>query len=207
MEIPRQRIQDTLDLVKNIESLKYIHYRDYYKHIDHENFQICTKTDFKKIDLEGRHVKHMWNILIENNKNEIIYQHKSRSKSEYLILKNGTVYRMSDHWGAVASCEWTLDGKGELRMSVFEYGDWEIGVSNLNEFKEFRRKNDRRVDIMINPLWINQIIVVEPLKNLLYLLKKDPGFKELPVEDKRLIGETFGHLEKELRNTTSKACN
>jgi hypothetical protein len=125
---------------------------------------------------------------------ETIYEYISPKGSKYIITPNGDVYRLSNHWGAVASCEWTLEGKGELCMSVFISGDWELGVANLSEFKIFRRKFDRNRDIIINPIWQEKIIKIEPVLKKLEKLKSEYIFDFLPDDDKRLIGSNVGYF-------------
>lgn len=108
------------------------------------------------------------------------------------------VYRFSNHWGAVASCEWTREGQGQLAMSVFESGDWEIGVANLKDFEVFRRTVDRKQDMILNPVWIEHMETLRPTSEKLNELKYHPDFKNLPSKDKQFIGENFGIFRKEL---------
>jgi len=199
MKIPRENIESQRNFVSELDGIKYIHYRELHKEIDSTNFQICTKVDFKAIEKNPEHknIHETWGRL--QNDCVVTYFHKSKSGSRYFIDDQENVYRFSDHWGAVASCEWTREGKGQLAMSVFESGDWEIGVANLKDFQIFRRNVDRNADILINPQWINQIIVITPLRDELQELKKQPEFKDLPVEDKKLIGESFGFFNKTLK--------
>jgi len=197
MRIPRKRIQKAHNLISKLKSIKYVHFRDVYKEIDHTNFQTGTKTDFKKIPII--HNAHCtWDKLSKEFADSIILKYKSKTNSKYFILKNGDVYRLSNHWGAVSSCEWTLDGKGELRCSVFVTGEWEIGVSNLKHFSTFRRNQVRRCDIIINPEWEKQMIPVILIKDELYKLKTKYIFDFIPVEDKKLIGKSYYTICKEL---------
>ncbi len=83
-------------------------------------------------------------------------------------------------------------------MSIFESGDWEIGVANLKDFKIFRRSVDRRVDMILNPKWIEKMKTFIPLKDKLWELKNNPEFNNLPNDDKRLIGENCGFFHKQL---------
>jgi hypothetical protein len=208
MDIPRQEIEETKKLIEELNSIKKIHYRELYKEIDHTNFQTCTKVDFKSIEVEcnPENVRKIWGTLLfelgrENNyeESEIIFAHKSRSGSEYIVTRDGYVYRLSDHWGAVATCEWTLDGKGELRMSVMTTGPWQIGVANLEKFKIFRRKQPRKEDIIINPKWVEMIKVIIPLTQTLYDIKYSPEFITLSGPDKQLIGATHGNFSRILK--------
>ena len=200
MDIPRQAIEDAKQLVDQLNSIKHIHYRDLYQKIVHTNFQICTKVDFNEITSTYENIKEMWGRLKNSLEPITILKHKSSSGSSYIVTETGDVYRFSNHWGAVASCEWTLDGTGELMMSVFTTGPWQIGVANLKDFQIFRRKNDRRVDIILNPEWVRLIKVIIPLTETLGLIKNSEDFKSLPGPDKQLVGATHGkfhHILKE----------
>ena len=198
MEIPREYIIGQRNLIMKLNSVKFIHYRDLYKNIDSTNFQICTKVDFKAIEQDTTHdtIRETWGRL--KNSCVVTYEFRSKTGSQYFIDDKDNVYRFSNHWGAVASCEWTREGEGQLMMSVFESGDWEIGVASLKDFQIFRRSVDRRVDIILNPKWIVKMKRIIPARKKLYTLKCKPEFKNLPVEDKKFIGENYGFFHKQL---------
>ena len=198
MRIPRKFIGGQREFLQSLYNIKYIHYRDLHTEIDSTNFQICTKVDFKAIEKNPDHenIQETWGRLMHETKHD--YYYKSKSKSEYFIDENDNVYRFSNHWGAVASCEWTREGQGQLMMSVFECGEWEIGVANLKDFEVFRRTFDRKVDKVLNPVWIEHMKSLIPTSEKLHTLKHHPDFKELPSVDKQFIGENFGIFRKEL---------
>ena len=198
MRIPRKHITSQREVLQRLFSIKYIHYRDRYKNIDSTNFQICTKVDFKAIEQDAAHenIRETWGRL--KHENIVTYEFTSRSKSQYFIDDNENVYRLSNHWGAVASCEWTREGEGQLAMSVFDSGDWEIGVANLKDFVIFRRQFDRRRDMVLNPEWVEKIKKLIPTSEKLTELKFSPDFKDRPAKDKQFIGENYGMFKKEL---------
>ena len=196
MRIPRKHIGGQREFLQSLYKIKYIHYRDLHKEIDSSNFQICTKVDFKAVPDTYNNIRETWGRLRHEFNPD--YYFKSKTGSEYFITDDGNVYRLSNHWGAVASCEWTRNGEGQLAMSVFESGDWEIGVANLKEFEVFRRTVDRRQDKILNPEWINQMITLIPTSEKLTELKYHPDFKNLPSKDKQFIGENYGMFKKEL---------
>jgi len=198
MRIPRKYIGGQREFLQSLYKIKYIHYRDLHKEIDSTNFQICTKADFKAIDQDPNHknIRETWGRLKASM--NVTYDFTSRTKSQYVMDDQDNVYRLSNHWGAVASCEWTREGEGQLMMSVFDSGDWEIGVANLKDFEVFRRPFDRKRDKILNPEWITQMKTLIPTSEKLYALKHHPDFQELPKEDKQLIGENFGIFRKEL---------
>lgn len=198
MNVPRQLISTTRKYIKDIDDIKYIHFRDLYKNIDSTNYQLCTKTDFKEIQDTCGNIFETWGRLKHSFGDKVTYEYRSKSGSKYFIVDNN-VYRLSNHWGAVASCEWTLDGKGELMMSVMVSGDWQLGVANLNDFKVFRRKQDRKVDILLNPEWIEKMKPMVKVRDKLLSLRDSDSFKFIRNEDKQLIGMTYGMLSKELK--------
>jgi hypothetical protein len=199
MDIPRLEIEETKKFIQEQESIKYVHYRDLYKHIDHLNFQICTKVDFKEIKPTHENVKESWGRLKHSFVGDIIFEYKSKSGSEYFITSNGNVYRFSDHWGAVSTCEWTLDGTGELYQSLMICGPLQMGVANLRDFVIFRRKHPRKVDILINPQWTAKIVEIVPLVVKLESIKFSPEFQDLPGPDKQLVGASHGQFVRILR--------
>ncbi len=105
MEIPREDIIGQRSYIMKLNSCKFIHYRDLHKEIDSTNFQICTKVDFKAIEINPKHKNYMetWGRL--KNDCVVTYEHTSKTGSKYFIDDKENVYRLSNHWGAVASCE------------------------------------------------------------------------------------------------------
>jgi len=198
MEIPRKDIDAVRNYLKKIEKSKYCHYRDVYTDIDDKNFQLSTKVDFKRVSIDANKNPHWQFDLIKASK-EIIYENKSKTSSQYLIDTDGNVYRLSDHWGAIASCQWTLEGEGCLIASVFITGAWELGVANLSEFKIFRRKQERRRDIILNPKWVKNVKKIEVLKKKIKTLMCNPEFKTLSDDDKQYLRLHYGMFSKELK--------
>ena len=190
MEIPREHISCQRNLVMKLNAAKFMHYRDLHKEIDTTNFQICTKVDFKAIKQVHDDIRETWGRL--KNDYDVVYEFTSKTGSQYFIDNEDNVYRLSNHWGAVASCKWTREGLGQLMMSVFESGAWEIGVANLKDFQIFRRSVDRRVDKILNPKWVEKMKTIIPTRETLTTLKSNPEFLNLPVEDKKFIGENYG---------------
>ena len=59
---------------------------------------------------------------------DLKWHHSPLSNSEYLVNHHtGDIYRFSDHWGKVASCEWSLNDEPTE--------GWSIGVANIQSFK------------------------------------------------------------------------
>ena len=197
MRIPRKKIKETLNLIEESKSIKYIHYRKLYQFIDHTNFHIATKVDYTKFTKKNKGILKLWEQIKRENK--IILSYKSTSGSKYLITEEGDVYRLSDHWGAIASCEWTLEGEGCLKQSVFLIGPLSIGVVNLSEFKIFLRKIPRKRDIIINPDWQQKLKSCEFLAKKLHDIIKCEKFKSRPLRDKKLVGESFGLINSILK--------
>lgn len=204
MRIPRKKILEQKELLRQVNEFKMIHYRELILDINRSNFHLCTKVDFKAIEKKSEHkdIHETWGRLKSDTPHT--YFHKtnkkgSKSKSQYIIDDDDNVYRFSDHWGAVATCEWTREGEGQLMMSVFETGDWEIGVAKLSDFKVFRRKDDRRKDYLINPEWIEQMEQFISTSKLLTEMKNSEEFKTMSNDRKKFIGENFGFFKKNIQ--------
>ena len=198
MRIPRKHITNQREVLQRLFKIKYIHYREHYLCIDSTNFQKSTKVDFKAVEQNPAHenIYETWGRL--KHENTLTYAYASKTKSQYFIDDKNNLYRFSNHWGAVASCEWTREGKGQLAMSIFESGDWEIGVANLKDFEVFRRSVDRKQDKILNPEWVKRIKILIPISEKLSELKYSPDFKDRPNKDKQFIGENYGVFKKEL---------
>jgi len=107
----------------------YLPYRTVKKTIDINDYYISTKATFKSIlhtQEDYDNVFRIWDKIKEKGE----YKQSPLSKSEYIITKNNDIYRLSDHWGNVASCIWDLD------MNIYtEHGKYDIGVCNIKDFK------------------------------------------------------------------------
>ena len=198
MRIPRKAIESTKEYVVGLHKIKYVYYRDLYETIDLTNFQISTIVDYKRIGINaGDDAIRQFNLIKENN--VILYEFTSKTGSKYIATENGDLYRLSNHWGAVASCRWTLEGSGCLEPYVFITGEWELGMANIKDFQVFRPEQRRRRDFILNPEWKKQIAIILPIKEKLIELKACPEFKTRPVKDKQLIGSTLGFISHELK--------
>jgi hypothetical protein len=201
MRISRKLISETVNFVRRLDREKMVHYRELYKEIDHTNFQISTKTDFKRVEKKNKGILKLWDRIKRESAENKNFQgfHKSKSGSQYIITKDGFIYRLSDHWGAVASCEWTLEGEGNLKERVFEKGPLEIGKAHLSDFTLFLRKNLARKDFVINPQWKEKMLKTEPVLTKLAILRAEETFRSRPVKDKIFIGESFGEINSRLK--------
>ena len=106
-----------------------------------DDYFICTDANFEYIgsnlamqpdgllDAE-RENQQKWAEMVASGKYE--HQKSPRSNSEYLLdRETGDIYRFSNHWGRVASCEWSLDKVyGTEDTSIYQ-----IGKCNINDFK------------------------------------------------------------------------
>ncbi len=130
--------------INNSFKTKYEHYRKRNKKIDKDNYHIATIADFKEVktdDLESK-----WKELKEKQRNHFL----SQSGSQYVTTSEG-VYRYSDHWGSVASCKWTLDGKGIdgkaigfCRFSSMKVNpDWEYDTSRNQVWNDDTMKDNK----------------------------------------------------------------
>lgn len=81
-------------------------YRDAKPNVDESDFFIATKCQFTNT---GMSVSEFEQIEADCC--------QSDSGSRYKVV-DGVVYRCSDHWGRVASCQWDLDSHNEGRYTV-----------------------------------------------------------------------------------------
>jgi hypothetical protein len=88
---------------------------------------------------------------------------------------------------------------GELWPSIMATGPWQMGVADISDFTIFRRKQDRRVDIILNPQWIEVIKSLDSAAKTLHEIINDIEFKSYSIEDKKLIGSTYGIIKTELK--------
>ncbi len=196
MRIPRKLIADTRILIQNIECQKKIHYRELYKEIDHTNYQISTRVDFKRIKKRNKGILKLWEQIKRESNIKIFYN--SKSGSQYIFTREGDIYRLADHWGAVSSCEWTLEGEGDLRCSVFITGPLEIGKASIKDFALFIRKILPKRDYIINPEWVEKIEPVKKVVEKLAQIKAQEAFGDCKVEDRILVGTNFCSFRREL---------
>lgn len=111
---------NTVDLYSG----KTISYRAVKKDVDFSDYYEATSAEFQNISKEGN-ASSLWSSLKQEN--DLHWVHSPSSDSEYLLdYKNQKVYRYSDHWGKVGSCEWALN---DITTG------WNVGVSFLKDFK------------------------------------------------------------------------
>lgn len=138
----------------NIPSM--LPYRDVFTVPTLDDYYIATKADFEYIGSELINQpdsliateaanRQQWADMVASGKYE--HQTSPRSNSEYLLdRETGDIYRFSNHWGRVASCEWSLDKVfGTEDTSIYQ-----IGKSNIMSFKVNKVFSTYLAD---NPAW------------------------------------------------------
>ena len=91
------------------------------------DYYLGTKADFKLVK-STEDVWDAWEKL--KQKDGFRYVHSPKSNSEYLVNdETGEIYRMSDHWGWVASCRWDIDGRAH---------SFDIGKANIKDFERIK---------------------------------------------------------------------
>ena len=109
--------------IKAEEAMPVVTINDYY---------LDTEAEFENLYNDKRKdLDEIWNKM---KKESGFSFHKSpKSDSEYLIDGgNGDIYRYSNHWFRVASCEWSID-------SVNGYYGYDIAKCNIKNFKRKSR--------------------------------------------------------------------
>ena len=134
--------------------IRYLPYREVFPNPTLEDYYIHTATEFKnigavfsdKVSVDEVRRKNMetWERMKSSGKYE--FHESPKSHSEYLIdRESGDIYRYSDHWGDVASCEWKLDVLFDQKKFGDDYKYLPpvirvdaplIGKSNIKDFSE-----------------------------------------------------------------------
>ena len=92
------------------------------------DYYLGTKAGFKLVK-SAEDVRDTWEKLKQQD--GFRYVHSPKSDSEYLVNdKTGEIYRISDHWGWVASCRWSIDDQAP---SIFS-----IGKANIKDFERIK---------------------------------------------------------------------
>ena len=92
------------------------------------DYYLGTKAGFKLVK-SAENVRDAWEKLKQQD--GFRYEHSPKSDSEYLVNdKTGEIYRISDHWGWVASCRWSIDDQAPSGFS--------IGKANIKDFERIK---------------------------------------------------------------------
>ena len=114
------------------------------------DYYLDTEASFKtveeyKVDKSEAHVNNVsekWEEMKRSGKYTLT--HSPKSNSQYLVdEKSGDVFRMADHWGRCASCNWDVD---------FKQHNYGIAVCNV---KDFTRKDGSS---WFNPVYRTKIV-------------------------------------------------
>ena len=131
----REKLKGSAITSRNIDNLgigsvnlyggNTVSYREVKKGVDLSDFYEATSVEFTKISSD-KSVFSFWEGLKSDK--DLKWHHSPLSNSEYLVNHHtGDIYRFSDHWGKVASCEWSLNDEPTE--------GWSIGVANIQSFK------------------------------------------------------------------------
>lgn len=92
------------------------------------DYYLGTKADFKLVK-STEDVWDAWEKLKQQD--GFRHVHSPKSDSEYLVNdKTGEIYRISDHWGWVASCRWEINGR--------VHSGFNIGKANIKDFERIK---------------------------------------------------------------------
>lgn len=131
----REKLKGSAITSRNIDNLgigsvnlyggNTVSYREVKKDVDLSDFYEATSVEFTKISSD-KSVFSFWEGLKSDK--DLKWHHSPLSNSEYLVNHHtGDIYRFSDHWGKVASCEWSLNDEPTE--------GWSVGVANIRSFK------------------------------------------------------------------------
>lgn len=132
--------------------------------VNAENFFLKTTGTWCLIDVRHNAKTH-FNELVKKYK----LNYNSPSGSQYVTTDDG-VYRFSDHWGRVATCNWLLDKNipkwldGEFFLAYINYSDL---VSHLKTIERYKVEwfNDNQKCMVINYIEKDMIEKVKHLQN------------------------------------------
>lgn len=131
----REKLKGSAITSRNIDNLgigsvnlygdNTVSYREVKKDVDLSDFYEATSVEFTKLSSD-KSVFSFWEGLKSDK--DLKWHHSPLSNSEYLVNHHtGDIYRFSDHWGNVASCEWSLNDDSTE--------GWSVGVANIQSFK------------------------------------------------------------------------
>lgn len=131
----REKLKGSAITSRNIDNLgigsvnlyggNTVSYREVKKDVDLSDFYEATSVEFTKLSSD-KSVFSFWEGLKSDK--DLKWHHSPLSNSEYLVNHHtGDIYRFSDHWGKVASCEWSLNDDSTE--------GWSVGVANIRSFK------------------------------------------------------------------------
>ena len=131
----REKLKGSAVTSRNIDNLgigsvnlyggNTVSYREVKKDVDLSDFYEATSVEFTKLSSD-KSVFSFWEGLKSDK--DLKWHHSPLSNSEYLVNHHtGDIYRFSDHWGKVASCEWSLNDEPTE--------GWSVGVANIRSFK------------------------------------------------------------------------
>lgn len=130
-----------------------------------ENYYMCTNADFEMLEVEKWErldgvLKQTFNPYDTFNKmkesGKFDYTHSPKSDSEYLVdKKEGIVYRIADHWGRCASCNWGIKDNDDNYIPTGRYV-----VLAKCRFKDMEMTNDYYHHTFDNPKYIEKYIEI-----------------------------------------------
>ena len=125
-----------LAIKKNIP--EYVTAKEIIPEVTIDDYYLDTDVDFKSIlskEDDYKTVDDKWTAMKNSDKYD--WHQSPKSSSEYLIdKKTGDIFRLADHWGRVASCNWRIVPNCEIdneNSNIFD-----IGKANI---KDFSRKD------------------------------------------------------------------
>lgn len=121
-----------LVIKKNIP--EYVTAKEIIPEVTIDDYYLDTDVDFKSIlskEDDYKTVDEKWTAMKNSDKYD--WHQSPKSSSEYLIdKKTGDIFRLADHWGRVASCNWRIVPNCEIdneNSNIFD-----IGKANIKDF-------------------------------------------------------------------------
>ena len=147
--------------------------------VSSENYYMCTDANFEAMEIEKWEkvdgvLKQTFDPYDTFNKmknsGKFKYTYSPKSNSEYLVdEKEGVVYRIADHWGRCASCNWDIkDNEGNF------IGTGRYIVLAKCRFKDMEMNNDYRYRFE-NPKYVEKFIEIgrKEIEKVFNLISRD----------------------------------
>ena len=144
-------INPFVNLLRSDKISEYVDYRSVIPTPSMNDYYVATRAEFKNVGavptianerrmhdtwvqaLLAAEAENMatWEEMKESGQYE--FQKSPKSDSEYLLdRQTGDIYRFSNHWGVVASCEWGID---QFLANEAGNGMYQIAKCNISDFK------------------------------------------------------------------------
>lgn len=143
-------------------------YRSIITNINKENYYICTLAKFKHLTkgMNQDEITQYWSSISGKG----MHKNSPLSDSKYIITDDG-VYRLSTHWGSVATCCWLLESGGAIEANQDMLAVGYAAFTDMSVYGGYDKGRNRIIDAKKVNVYLKKIS--QCIKNLNELLKSD----------------------------------